>query len=289
MRPAPEPGTTRARLCAAAASRLQQAGHEDPKWWAAEVVTRCLGFTRTDLLREPETAISPEESRQVEDWLQRFLQHEPLAYLEGRCAFYGREFEVSPAVLIPRPDSETLVEWALEGLTSERPQVLELGLGSGCLLFSILAEIGAAYGLGVDLSAAALRLAQRNREALGLRARCDLLQADWGLALVSAQAFDLLLSNPPYILPHEPLGPGVADHEPHLALFAPKQDPWAPYRAILECASRVLRPGGRLLVEVGAGHAATVASLGLGMGFQGLGSRKDLAGLERVVGFQRTT
>ena len=280
-------GPRRDFLLDAALRVLTSIHSEDPAWWARELLCRCLGFTRVALQMVPKAPVSANEQQKFASWLQRFVAGEPLAYLEGSCGFYGREFAVDARVLVPRPDSESLIEASLALLDpTQALTIADLGLGSGCLLLTLLAELPHAQGIGIDVSAAALAVASQNCAAMGLTARCQLVQGSW-LAPLSAQAhLDLIISNPPYITPGEEMGPGVAQYEPHLALFTAANDPLGPYLAILERASACLRAEGWLIFEVGAGRSKQVQEAAMSAGFRWVETRVDLGGVPRAVVLQ---
>lgn len=251
------------------------------------MLARCLGLQRLDLLRDPQAVVAPDQVARFEDWLQRYLAGEPLAYLEGTVGFYGREFQVDARVLVPRADSESIVEACLEVMQGhEGGCMVDVGTGSGCLLWTLLAERPSWQGIGVDSSAEALQVAEANRQSLGLQQQGSLLQGSWLDPIPAGATLDLVLSNPPYIVYGEELGPGVAEFEPHQALFTPNTDALEPYVAIIQQAITSLKPGGHLVFEVGAGRAAAVAQEGKDFGFRLVGVRKDLGGVERAVIFQ---
>jgi release factor glutamine methyltransferase len=185
--------------------------------------------------------------------------------------------------LIPRPDSELLIETALT-LHPDRTlgRILDLGTGTGCLLLAALTEFPAAWGLGIDLSPAAARIAQRNAANLGLSDRAAILVADWTEALTGR--FDLIVSNPPYIPQGDIAGlmPEVAAHEPHLALDG-GADGLDPYRTLFPRLERLLSPGGTALFEFGIGQADALTGLARDTGLRVLGQKPDLAGLPRVL------
>jgi release factor glutamine methyltransferase len=203
----------------------------------------------------------------------------PVSQIVGRRAFWRHEFVVTPDVLDPRPETETLVAAALE-----RPfeRVLDLGTGSGCILISLLADRPGAHGLGTDLSEPALAVARRNAGMLGVAERADFLRSDW-LAEVDGR-FDLIVSNPPYIAEAEMAGlaPEVRDWEPHLAL-TPGGDGLGAYRAIAAGAGGRLTAGGRIALEIGPTQGEAVSALLKAQGFGAIEVRRDLDGRDRVV------
>ena len=219
----------------------------------------------------------------------RRVRREPMAYLLGEREFWGLPFKVSPAVLVPRPDSETVVEAALALVPDrQRPlRILDLGLGSGCLLLTLLREYPMARGAGLELSTEALAVARANAEALGVAGRADLLAGDWHQPRWHERLqgpFDLIVSNPPYIEGGaiERLMPEVARFEPKLALDG-GPDGLAAYRSIATAAPGLLAPDGHLLVEVGEGQVPDISEIFASAGLRTRSPWKDLAGIDRVI------
>jgi release factor glutamine methyltransferase len=208
----------------------------------------------------------------------RRAARKPIAHILGRAGFWGLEFAVSPATLVPRPDSETLVEAALHLPPPAR--VLDLGTGTGCLLLAVLHECPGAWGLGVDLVPQAAALAARNAASLGLADRAAFLAADWSAPL--SARFDLVLCNPPYIAEAEPLMPEVGRHEPASALFAGR-DGLDAYRRLATALPALLAPGGAAVLELGAGQEARVAALMAAAGLAPQPARADLGGVPRAL------
>ncbi len=219
-----------------------------------------------------------------EELLARRAAREPLAFLIGRQGFWTLDLAVSPATLIPRADSETLIE----ALILARPdrdavrRVLDLGTGTGCLLLAALSEYPHAWGVGIDVSAAACRLAARNAAANGLAERTALLCGDWAGALVGR--FDVILGNPPYIAEPELDGlmPEVGRHEPRRALDG-GPDGLGAYRHVMPMLGQLLHPDGLVILEVGVGQAETVARLGGPAGLRPVSMPADLGGIARAV------
>ena len=219
----------------------------------------------------------------------RRVRRDPMAYILGEREFWGLPFKVSPAVLVPRPDSETLIEAALAlmPVRTEPWRILDLGVGSGCLLLTLLREFPNARGVGVDASADALEVAQANADALGVGPRTTLVGGDWRRPAWAEQLggpFDLVISNPPYIeaAAIEGLMPDVARFEPRLALDG-GPDGLVAYRAIAAAAAGLVVPGGRVLVEAGDGQAVEISTLFASAGFAVDASWRDLGGIDRVV------
>ena len=263
---------------------LLGAGIEDAAFLAEILGCRARKCSRSQLLAESRGQVwTAGEIQSFQQELARVVAGEPIAYLEGHVGFYGREFKVTPAVLIPRADSETLLDLCLERTgQGEKIRVLDLGTGSGCLLLSLLAERPSWQGQGVDCSPSALSVAEENARSLGLEDRTSFVLGNWASVVPSSQ-FDLIVSNPPYVLPGETLGIGVREFEPALALFTPEEAPMQPYERILQDAARVLRPGGAIAFEVGAGRADAVAELCHRSEFLVEEIRADLAGIQRAV------
>ncbi len=260
------------------ANRLAAAGIENPRREARLILAAALGTDAAGILAREN--IAPEE---FEPLLIRRAAREPLAYITGRREFWGLEFAVSPATLIPRPDSETIIEAALAAFPKRNAvqRILDLGTGTGCLLLAALHEFADACGLGLDFSPAAAALARGNAESLGLGARAAFLAADWAAPINGR--FDLILSNPPYIPAQNiaELMPEVTNYEPHLALNG-GADGLAAYRSIIGTLPRLLAPGGAAILELGIGQAQNVAALAQAAGFS-VKTRPDLANIPRAL------
>lgn len=277
-------GTVGAFLCRAG-QHLRAAAVEAPRLEARLLLAHAMGCRTEDLLREPRAAVAPGAAERFAALLRRRLEHEPVAHLLGAAEFWSLPLAVSPATLIPRPDSETLIEAALAAFPRRGAvrRVLDLGTGTGCLLLAALSEFPDAAGIGVDLVPEAAALARRNAAALGFGGRTSFFVGAWGAALC-APRFDLVLSNPPYVeagaIPG--LAPEVASHEPRSALDG-GADGLDAYRALLPDLRRFLAPGGRGVVELGRGQRPAVEALALEAGLRPLGCRADLGGLDRAL------
>lgn len=248
------------------------------------------GLDTTALMLQGDRPLDADTREAVDRLFDRRAAGEPVAYLVGERGFWRYRFRTAPGVLIPRPDTEVLVEWALERLPERTAsRVLDLGTGTGAIGLSIAAERPAACVCAVDRSATATRLAARNRAFLaeqGASVDMGIWQGDW-LTAVAPESVDLIVSNPPYIDPHDPhLRLGDLRHEPVEALVAADAG-LAEYRRIVEQASSVLRPGGWLLFEHGFEQAEAVAVLLDQAGFVASETRRDLGGLPRVTGGRR--
>lgn len=274
---------TREGALRAAAATLAEAGVPDPAREARLLLRWASGLDGAAMSARLDAAPSPEEAARFDAAVARRAARAPLSHITGRRAFGGHEFVVSAAVLDPRPETELLVDWALE----ERPpaRVLDLGVGSGCILLSLLAAWPQATGLGVDASDAALAVARANADALGVAGRATLARGDW-LAGV-AERFDLVVSNPPYLSGADmaALQPEVRA-EPALAL-AGGEDGLEAYRRIAARLAEVMTPGGAAFFEVGAGQAAQVAAILRDAGLADIAVRKDLGGHARAIRARR--
>lgn len=267
-----------------ATARLKAAGVDGPRRDAILLLSHASGITADRLRIEPDLEIAPETAATFAQFVSRRAAREPVSHILRYREFWSLQFEVSRDVLDPRPDSETLIQAVLD-LVPDRGAALRLvdfGTGSGCLLLSLLHELPATEGLGVDRSPAALAVAQRNAARLRLAGRSTWREGDWGEGLDGA--FDILISNPPYIesavIPE--LAPEVALHEPRLALDG-GADGLAAYRALMPHLARLAAPGAVIALEIGQGQDKAVASLLAESGFGGITGQPDLAGITRVV------
>lgn len=271
---------------------LTAAGIDNVRFEARLLLSHATALTAEQLIaRGPDPAPADVTAR-LRELTARRVRREPMAYILGEREFWGLPFKVSPAVLVPRPDSETVIEMVLELFADRsRPlRMLDLGVGSGCLLLTLLREFPHASGVAMDTSDAALEVARANAEALGVASRTTLVPADWrrpdwvdGLGA----PFDLVISNPPYI-ESDTIGglmPEVALHEPRLALDG-GPDGLAPYRIIAAESARLLVPGGWLVVEGGERQAPDISGIFAAAGLIPSPPRKDLGGVDRVVASQ---
>jgi release factor glutamine methyltransferase len=267
-----------------AKSRLEAAGLSGPVIDARLLVEAAADASRADIVADPYRPLTPEQEATLEDYLARRARREPVSHILGRRGFWKLMLRVTPDVLTPRPDTETVVDVALKGFPEHAAwSVLDLGVGSGAILLSILAERPAARGLGIDISEDALAVARDNAASLGLGSRIALLRGDWTAGLADA-AFDLVVANPPYIASHviDMLEPEVRDHEPRLALEG-GADGLDAYRVLAPEILRVLRPGGRFAVEIGYDQREAVEALFRDAGALNVHTVRDLADRDRVV------
>ncbi len=262
------------------AAALAAAGIEDARREARMLLHHALGVPGRSLL-SPDAKVN---EAMFDALVARRAAREPMAFILGRQGFWTLDLEVSPATLIPRADSETLIHAALAAFPDRARvrTILDLGTGTGALLLAALVEFPGAVGLGIDIAPAAVALAARNAQANGLAGRAMFLAGRWGAAV--AGRFDLVLANPPYIESADIAGlmPEVAAHEPRSALDG-GMDGLDAYRAIVADLPRLLAPGGVAILELGHGQAAPVAALAAGAGLAGAQTRADLGGIARAL------
>lgn len=272
--------TTISETLRAAAAALAEAGIEDAALEARWLMAHALGLPSNAVLDR--SAAAPENFAEL---LTRRLKREPLAYIVGHQGFWTLDLEVSPATLIPRADSEAIVEAALEHAGQPR-RILDLGAGTGCLLLACLAEFPQAFGVGVDLNPQAAALAARNAVRNGLADRAAFLAGSWAESLNGR--FDLVLSNPPYIPAADIAGlmPEVAGHEPGRALDG-GADGLDAYRAICAELPRLLAEDGVAIFELGQGQEADVATIAQRHGLARVACRADLGGIPRALALRR--
>ena len=260
---------------------------------SAELDARILvgavtGLDLTGMITAASRPLTSDESTRLEDFTRRRLAREPVARILGLREFWGLPLQLSAATLVPRPDTETVVELALEMLRASAParrplRIVDLGTGSGAILLALLSELPDAFGYGTDISVEALRTARGNAVDLGLASRAAFVACDYAAAL--SGTFDLIVSNPPYIrsLDIAGLATEVRDHDPLRALDG-GADGLDAYRALIPQAARLLAPGGILAVEVGEGQSADVEPLMASVGLiLERPPKADLAGIRRAV------
>ena len=276
--------TTLVSAWTGAKQRLQAAGVDSPVIDARLLVEAAAAATRADIISDPRRILTADQDAVLEGYLQRRERREPISHILGTRGFWKIMLRVTPHVLTPRPDTETILDVVLPVFAEEqRFSVLDLGVGSGAILLAILAERPHASGLGVDVSEEALAVARENAANLGLASRTVLLRGDWAAELAES-SFDLVVSNPPYIPSGDIAGlePEVRDHEPRVALDG-GADGLDAYRILARQIMAVLRPGGSFAVEIGVGQGAAVRALFDQAGAEGLRIVKDLSLHERVV------
>jgi release factor glutamine methyltransferase len=269
---------------------LREAGIETPELDARLLLCHAAGLTHETYIARAREVLCPDAALLLDGAIARRLKREPVARIMGGREFYGRSFGLGPDTLDPRPDTETLIEAALDIVSKngwrEKPlKLLDLGTGSGCILVTLLAELPRARGIGTDLGADALAIAAANAGRHGVSTRASFVAADWFDAVTGT--FDLILSNPPYLATGEIAGLAeeVAAYDPGLALDG-GPDGLDAYRRIAARAGDHLRQNGKILVEIGQAQGEAVAAIFGSAGLrpdEALGLRLDLAGRPRVV------
>jgi release factor glutamine methyltransferase len=271
----------------ALARMFAAAGLDTPALDARVLVGHALGLDHAGLTAAAERVLDPAERERIAAVASRRLAREPVSRIVGMKEFWGLPLRVNPAVLVPRPETETVVATALAALDRDgdraRPlRIADLGTGSGALLLALLNELPNAFAIGTDLSTAALALARDNAQQLGLAARAVFVACDFAAAL--AGALDLIVANPPYVTSAElaQLAPEVRDHDPSLALDG-GPDGLRAYRALVADAPRLIGAAGHMVIEVGAGQADAVASLFASQQPLDVTAARDLAGMSRAL------
>ncbi|RXG87391.1 peptide chain release factor N(5)-glutamine methyltransferase [Bradyrhizobium zhanjiangense] len=269
------------------ATQLRSAQLDEAELDARILLGAALGLDLTGLIAQAARPLTEAEASRLAQHLQRRIAGEPVARILGTREFWGLPFRLSEATLVPRPDTETVVELALEIFREQKashpPRIADVGTGSGAILLALLHEIPDAFGVGTDLSLTALATARDNARALGLADRAAFVACSYAAAL--SGPFDLIVSNPPYIPSAEipKLSIEVREHDPHLALDG-GNDGYDAYRALIPQASERLAPGGALIVEAGQGQARNIETL---MAAAALvpdrPPKADLAGIPRAV------
>jgi len=269
------------------ARRLRHLGIDTPDLDARILVGHALGLDHTALVRAAERSLAPAEVERIEALVERRLDREPVARITGVKEFWGLPFAISPAVLVPRPETETAVEQALaaidqDGGRARALRIADLGVGSGAILIALLTELPNAIAIGTDRDPAALAVARENARRLGVAARAFFVACDFGAAL--APGCHLVVTNPPYVRRDEivTLDSEVRDFDPRGALDG-GPDGLAAYRAIAIDARRIVAPNAHLIAEIGRGQGVAVAALFAAAGFRDVRITPDLAGISRVV------
>ena len=282
--PATATAPTLADAVAGLTRRLRAAGVEDAAGDARLLAIAALGIDRVGLHVHRDRRLTPAEIGEIDRLGQRREAREPVSRIVGCREFWSLDFALSPATLDPRPDSETLVQAALDRVPCrDRPiTIVDLGTGSGCLLIALLTELPEARGIGIDASVEAAAMARCNAERLGVAGRADFVVSDWDSAL--AVEADLVVSNPPYIARPDMAGlaPEVTRFDPDAALLG-GDDGLDAYRDLAPVLPGLLAPGGSALLEVGAGQADPVIGLLADAGLVELDAIADLAGVKRCI------
>ncbi|HWL92560.1 MAG TPA: peptide chain release factor N(5)-glutamine methyltransferase [Phycisphaerae bacterium] len=288
----PDPWTI-GRLLDWTRQHFQSRGIDDSRLCAELLLAKVLNCQKITLYTRFNEVPTDEQRAAYRDLVKKAADHHPIAYLVGRKEFYSLEFKVTPDVLIPRPETELIVERALAWVAAhprEHFRVLDIGTGSGCLAVTLARRVPGLHAIATDISPAALAVARENAAKHGVESRIQFVEADlldlpYGLA--PEGGFDLIVSNPPYVATRdaESLSRTVREYEPPAALFA-GDDGLAIYRRLASGIAAMLRPGGLLLLEIGLGQADAVLDLFVGIpGLTPAGQYRDLAGIERTLAF----
>lgn len=247
------------------------------------ILDNLYNLNRTDVLTEKSIDFAPEQKNALDKIITRINAHEPVQYVLGSAWFYGREFYVSPAVLIPRPETELLVDEVIKTVGNSPLSILDIGTGSGCIAITLAKELSKATVNALDISAAALEVAQKN--AAQLNARVQFLQSDILSQPISITNLDIIVSNPPYIAfaEKETMRKNVLAHEPHLALFVPDNDALIFYSTIAQKGFTALKADGKIFVEINERFGKETAEIFIQAGFSSVRIVKDLQGKERIL------
>lgn len=269
-------------------ARFKAGGIDSAELDARMLVGAALGLDLTGIIVAANRSLAPDEQARLEHYARRRLAAEPVARILGVREFWGLQLQLSAATLVPRSDTETVVELALDQLRGKpdqerRLRIADIGTGTGAILLALLSELPLAYGIGTDLSVAALRTARGNAGRLGLADRAYFVASDYATAL--SGPFDLIVSNPPYVRSADiaDLAPEVRDHDPRSALDG-GADGLGAYRALIPQAAQLLTNRGSLVVEAGQGQSSDIEGLMTAAGLTLDGPAKlDLAGIRRAV------
>ena len=271
----------------AVARQLAAAGVETSGLDARLIVMSAAGMTHEDLLREPGRILTADEAGTVSRHAARRAAREPLARIFGHWTFCGLDFRLSAETLVPRPETEMVVERGIGLLAGvETPRIADAGTGSGCILLALLHALPQASGTGTDQSAVAVDTARKNARALGLDGRARFATTNWLDGINGV--FDLVVSNPPYVMSGDIAGlePEVRLHDPPAALDGGR-DGFDAYRILIPQAAERLKPGGWLVMETGSGQHNMVTSLLQDVGLVNIGTGRDMAGHERIIQAQK--
>jgi len=267
---------------------LDSQGVSSSKLDSLILLSHTLSFSKEQIIFNPDFELSLAQQQVFFDLIVRRLQREPVSQIIGKREFFGEDFFVSKDVLDPRPDSESLIELILKKFPdrSQKLKILELGTGSGCLIITLLKSYGAAVGTGIDISAEALKISQKNSEFCQVHKRLNLQKSDLFAEVNILEKFDLIISNPPYIASEEieKLEPEVKNFEPRIALDG-GLDGLSFYRRIAADAKNFLEKNGKIFLEIGFGQKEKVVEIFIKNGFLLIDSKLDLSGIPRVLEF----
>jgi len=276
------PETKLSAFVAGSIKKLKTAGIDNPDLDARLLIGDALGLDRADIFSQSDHILKPEEIAQIQTYIARRLKHESVARIIGEREFWSLPFGLNEATLEPRPDSETLIEVALSKNKKQELSIFDLGAGTGCLLLSLLHELPKATGLGIDIAPRAVEQAQKNATRLGLEGRAKFQMNNWADGIT--EKFDIVISNPPYIAHEDIAGlmPEVGNYDPVAALDGGEEG-LEVYHFLIPQLSRLLKPQGFAIFEVGIGQAKTVGDIFKKNGFTEISTHRDLSGIERCV------
>lgn len=247
------------------------------------LILESIGITRSDIIAQKAVSLTSAETSTLANILSRVNRNEPVQYILGKAHFYGREFQVNPSVLIPRPETELLVEEVLKNTSNASGKILDIGTGSGCIAITLAKELPQKTVMAFDISDDALKTASANAKQLGADVnfqRVDILKDE-----IHFQDIEFIVSNPPYVATSEKeiMNNNVLDHEPHLALFVPDNDPLIFYKVIGKKGLPALKAGGRIVVEINERFGKEVCDIFIQAGFTNARVIKDLQNKDRIV------
>ncbi len=275
------------QACEWGAQILRLAGIDSYRLDARVLLGHVIGQTSDVVYSHPEKEISNRQRDAYKNVIERRAACEPVAYVTGEKEFWGRAFTVTSATLIPRPETETLIEFILAQFSTTHPlSLLDLGTGSGCIALTVLCEYPKATAVAVDSSGDALEIARRNAHSLGVADRCRFVESDWDNAVEPEMSADLVVSNPPYIAHGElaSLSRDVRDYEPHQALLA-GDDGLQAYREVADVAHRRMAETGCTVIESGAGQDAAITDIFHHHAMHCIARKQDLSGITRALAF----
>lgn len=266
--------------------RLNESGIEEASLDARLLISHIIPVTEIDFAINADQKVNSEQKKSIERLVRKREKRVPMSQIFGEKEFWSLTFKVTKDTLTPRPDSETLIEVALNEIVNKNANmsILDLGTGSGCLLLTLLSEFKNASGLGIDVSANALKVASQNAKNLCLDKRASFIKSNWFEALSETQKFDLIIANPPYIGLNEKsnLAPEVREHEPHSALFS-GEDGLEDYRKIAVNISRYMSEKSFIILEIGYKQANDVRDIFKEIGFKNIKLFQDLGGRDRCL------
>ncbi|HMV08012.1 MAG TPA: peptide chain release factor N(5)-glutamine methyltransferase [Cyclobacteriaceae bacterium] len=247
------------------------------------VLEEVPGITRSDIIGQKAVSLTAKETSALDSIINRINQNEPVQYILGKVDFLGREFAVNPSVLIPRPETELLIEAVFKHVTPAPGKILDIGTGSGCIAITLSCELPQKQVYAFDISEAALKTAKGNADKLN--AQVTFQQADILNEEITLNDFEFIVSNPPYVAVSEKdtMNANVLNYEPHLALFVPDNDPLIFYKVIAEKGVRALRSGGRIIIEINERFGKEVKEVFTNAGLNDVRILKDLEGKDRIV------